>query len=502
MITTLMAMAKISNEYRKYLTEVLPGEADALLDALEHTEPSVSVRINRHKGGEQCTMVAGGEPVRWCADGVYLDSRREFTLDPAMHQGRYYVQDASSMILWHIVRRLSEAVIAPGGRHLRYLDACAAPGGKTGAAMAALPDDALVVANEFDYRRAEILKENVIKWGKEAVAVSRGDTARFRSLPGWFDIVAADVPCSGEGMMRKDPKACEQWSPHLVDECATRQREIVENLWCALRPGGYFIYSTCTFNRRENEDVMRVLIEELGGELVNVPTEPDWGVIATESMLRFLPNRVRGEGLAIGVVRKPIDVADTAACELDGSTRVTASKRLKNASAKGRANSAGKGSAFSGGKGTAKGSGGAKGGQPDTAVCREWLRNGSDYRFTVQADEVRAVAEGYADEVSQLAATLDLIHCGVAVGTVKGRDIAPAQGLAMSYAINSEYFTHFEADLATALTYLRRDAPQGIEAKKGFVLLTHGGYPLGFVKHLGNRSNNLYPQEWRILKKI
>jgi NOL1/NOP2/fmu family ribosome biogenesis protein len=218
-------------------------------------------------------------------------------------------------------------------------------------------------------------------------------------------------------------------------------------------------------------------------------------------MLRFLPSRVRGEGLAIGVVRKPIDAAEASACELDCATRATASKRLKNASAKGRANGAGKGGAFFSGKGAAKGSGGAKGGQPDTAVCREWLRNGSDYRFTLQADEVRAVAEGYADEMSQLAATLDLIHCGVAVGTVKGRDIAPAQGLAMSYALNSEYFTHFEADLATSLTYLRRDAPQGIEAEKGFVLLTHGGYPLGFVKHLGNRSNNLYPQEWRILKK-
>ena len=130
---------------------------------------------------------------------------------------------------------------------IRYLDACAAPGGKTLAAVDALPSDAFVLANEYDFRRASILTENVVKHGSSNVAVSRGDTARLAALGPVFDIVAADVPCSGEGMMRKDDEAVAQWTPALVDSCVARQREILANLWQTLRPGGFLIYSTCTF---------------------------------------------------------------------------------------------------------------------------------------------------------------------------------------------------------------------------------------------------------------
>ena len=180
-------------------------------------------------------------------------------------------------------------------------------GGKTSAAIGALPVGSLVVANEYDFRRAEILKENVVKWGYPDVVVSRGDTSRFRSLPVFFDVVAADVPCSGEGMMRKDDTACRQWSRGLVEECAMRQKEIVANLWRTLRPGGFMIYSTCTFNRRENEDMMEWLVGDLGAEKVAVHFASDWGVVDTGLMLRFLPSELRGEGLAIGVVRKPLE---------------------------------------------------------------------------------------------------------------------------------------------------------------------------------------------------
>ncbi len=166
-----------------------------------------------------------------------------------------------------------------------------------------------MVANEYDYRRAEILRENVMKWGYPHVAVSRGDTALISRLRDTFHIIAADVPCSGEGMMRKDPKAAAQWSEALVRQCVERQREILDNLWEALRPGGYLIYSTCTFNTAENEQQLAWLTERYGAEPVELPLHLFPGAVKPGSMLRFLPGRVRGEGLAIGVVRKPADAA-------------------------------------------------------------------------------------------------------------------------------------------------------------------------------------------------
>ncbi len=185
------------------------------------------------------------------------------------------------------------------------LDACAAPGGKTIAAIDALPPGSMAVANEYVPGRAAILAENLAKWGSPAKMVTRGDTARFRKLPGTFDIVMADVPCSGEGMFRKDPEAVRQWTPALVEECAARQREIVANLWETLREGGIFIYSTCTFNRTENEDMLAWLLAEYP-DGIHIPLDiPDgWGPVTTDGCTHFVPGRVRGEGLTIFMVSK------------------------------------------------------------------------------------------------------------------------------------------------------------------------------------------------------
>ncbi len=232
---------ELPEEFRSRIGRDLPLYAEKLIYSLESTDPSVSARVNplKLRDGEEISSVMPGaaDIVPWCAAGRYFATRPDFTHDPAFHQGRYYVQDASSMAVDRIVRYLFQRLEMLEDTQVRYLDACAAPGGKTTAAVAALLDlaaDPLIVANEFDFRRAEILKENIIKWGYEGCVVTRGDTARFRGMPGFFHIIAADVPCSGEGMMRKDRKAVEQWSPALVEQCAARQREIVANLWEAV----------------------------------------------------------------------------------------------------------------------------------------------------------------------------------------------------------------------------------------------------------------------------
>ena len=393
-----------------------------------------------------------------------------------MHQGRYYVQDASSMMTARVAAVLAgmlekEGLYDPTVRPLCYLDACAAPGGKTTAAVSALPAGALVVANEYDFRRAEILKENVIKWGSGNVVVSRGDTARFRRLPGFFHIVAADVPCSGEGMMRKDAQARSQWTPSLVEECAARQREIVGNLWESLMPGGYFIYSTCTFNSTENERILDMMRSEFGVEPVDASLffDPEWGIVAPEGMMRFLPTRLRGEGLAMGVVRKPAD-AEVAA--------VRVPKKQKGAAA-----------------------GAADRRKPKLpSDLNSWITG--DFRLV--ADEegtVTALMTAHESLVAQLRGSLDMIYSGVELAQPKGKSYVASHALAMALAFNREAFPEVELPLDQALSYLRREALPGFDAPRGIVAVTYGGYPLGFVNNLGNRSNNLYPQPWRVLKR-
>lgn len=437
-----------------YGSESLSG----LVEALSSTEPPVSIRINRGKG---LSAPAACEPVPWAARGWYLRERPSFTLDPAFHQGRYYVQEASSMVVGEIVSRLVAGSDAP----LRYLDACAAPGGKTTAVIDALPAGSLVVANEYVARRASILVENLTKWGSPDTVVSRGDTHRFGKLKGVFDIVGVDAPCSGEGMFRKDEEAVSQWSPGLVSECAERQREILGNVWPSLRAGGYLIYSTCTFNRRENEEMVDWLVNELGAESADMSLPEEWGIAAgidtPHHCYRFLPHRLKGEGLFVAVVRKSGG---------DGSCRLKPAKPPK----------------------------------PDKAVASlaNWILDPDGCVIERDGDCVVAYARHHADVIAALRQSLDVVSTGIKIAEVKGCDFLPTQSLAMSLAFNPAAFTAVDVDAGTALTYLRRESvtlPDG--TPKGYVLLTCEGQPLGFVKNLGNRSNNLYPAAWRILKR-
>lgn len=430
--------------------------ADTLEKAMTGS-PEISVRLNRRKPGKE--FHAEMQRVPWCPEGIYLPERPAFTFDPLLHQGAYYVQDASSMFIAHLVRHLTKDASKP----LKVLDACAAPGGKTTAMIDALPDGSLVVANEYVPERAAILRENLAKWGYPAVCVTRGDTARFRETPAFFDIIAADVPCSGEGMMRKDAEAVAQWSPALVKQCAARQREIIANLWPALRPGGWFIYSTCTFNREENEDMIAHLRDCYGAEPVEIPVRDDWNIAPSLDpelpACRFIPGLVRGEGLFMAAVRKPLD-AEITAQPHRGKNRRKESPRKKQA-------------------------------QKLPSEIKNWIL--PDFDCTIEADPEGRVTAVLGPE--PYAPVLE-------IGEIKGRDIIPSQQLALSTALNPDAFPRVEIGLATAIDYLRREAitlPES--APRGLVLLTFAALPLGFVKNLGSRANNLYPRNWRILSR-
>ncbi len=287
-------------EFVDSIRRLLPvDDAAALLDALAEGEPTVSVRVNTARGA---TVPDGVTRVPWCPEGYYIDGERpQFTFDPLWHSGMYYVQDASSMFISHVIRQVVD-------RPVNYLDLCAAPGGKATAALQALPAGSQVVANEVVPQRALALSDNVTRWGAPGATVTREQPRAFGRMANTFDVIATDVPCSGEGMMRKDDQAVDQWSPVLVKQCADTQRQILRDVWPALKPGGLLIYSTCTFNREENELMLDYIAGELGAESVAVPIDPAWniapGIDTDRPCYRFMPHRTRGEGLFMAVLRK------------------------------------------------------------------------------------------------------------------------------------------------------------------------------------------------------
>jgi 16S rRNA C967 or C1407 C5-methylase (RsmB/RsmF family) len=250
-------------------------------------------------------MGDGGNQVSWCAEGYYLEDRPQFTFDPLLHAGCYYVQEASSMFVTHVVR----SVLSPLPPKLA-LDLCAAPGGKSTALRSVLPEECVLVSNEPMGNRAQILLENITKWGAPNCIVTNNYPRDFRRAKLKFDLILCDVPCSGEGMMRKDPGAISEWSLKNVEKCWQLQREIVADAWECLNPGGLFIYSTCTFNTKENEENIQWMLDNFDAEVLDIPVDPSWQI--TGSLLegfnapvyRFIPGITRGEGLFVCALRK------------------------------------------------------------------------------------------------------------------------------------------------------------------------------------------------------
>ena len=264
-------MTTLPEDFKALLAESAgPERARTVQEALE-APPSVSVRLNPAKLRE-CPF-PDATPVPWSPYGYLLKERPVFTLDPFFHAGCYYVQDTSAMYVGHIFRQVTD-FLQPG---CQVLDLCAAPGGKTTDLAASLRErfgDAFrLVANEVMRNRYSILYSNVETWGDPCVSTVSRDPSAFGDAP-LFDVILADVPCSGEGMFRKDAQAVAEWSLKTVEFCAARSRRILSDIWPTLRPGGILLYSTCTFNHFENDDTVEWIARELGADVLPLPDFP------------------------------------------------------------------------------------------------------------------------------------------------------------------------------------------------------------------------------------
>ena len=423
------------------------------VQALEK-EPVVSIRHNELKR----RSVICGEDIPWSPSGCYLAERPVFTADPLFHAGCYYVQEASSMFLEQVVRQHVDAPV-------RALDLCAAPGGKSTHLHSLLPAGSMLVSNEPMPLRAQVLAENVIKWGRASAVVTKNEPADFAPFRNFFDFVLVDAPCSGEGMFRKDSFAVEQWSPVIVRQCAGKQRAIVADIWDSLRPGGLMVYSTCTFNREENEDCVEWIAENLGAEVLKVETEAGWGItgsLTTEGLpvYRFIPGHTKGEGLFMAVLRK----------DGDAGLQQPRLPRLKVV---------------------------------DNKLKREvekWLREPEAFDIVMQDDAIVAMPRQHTAAMMALCQKLRVLHCALPLAEVKNGKLLPVHALAMSVELEPSAFRRVGVDRERALAYLHREALSFNDEPVGYLLLTYDEAPLGFVKNIGNRANNLYPAEWRIRK--
>jgi 16S rRNA C967 or C1407 C5-methylase (RsmB/RsmF family)/NOL1/NOP2/fmu family ribosome biogenesis protein len=445
-------------EFKRTITTILgEDESQQLLEALDG-EPVVSERFNPYK----LAVKPEGEGVLWNHYGIYLAQRPVFTLDPAMHGGAYYVQEASSQFVEHIYR---QAVGEAEG--VRLLDLCAAPGGKTTLYSTLVGASGLVVANEVIKQRAGVLADNVRRWGVGNVAVACNDAVHFAGYKHWFDVLAIDAPCSGEGMFRKNRDARAEWSPANVEMCAARQKRILADSWDALRPGGILVYSTCTFNRTENEDNVTWLAEHYAVEPVAVDVPTEWGVergeVAGIETFRFWPHKVRGEGFFVAVARK----ADG---KIKRETPKARKEPLKELN------------------------------RHENRPLAEWVAQPEFMKFAQAGDNCYGYYRAQYPAIVALAGGLNIIYSGVCVGQLFGGKLRPDHALALFHDLVPARATVTALSLDEALDYLRRREFADVSTlAEGLNLLTFEGLPIGWTKRIGHRTNTLLPNSFRIV---
>lgn len=451
----------MSNKIPPELVRRLSNEPLFDLDAFLHTHetviPLVSVRLNPARPNHHFTEL---KPVPWCDTGFYLPTRPQFTLDPFFQAGCYYVQEASSMFLSHVIKSLKLDTEA-----IRALDLCAAPGGKSTLLNSYLHPESLLVSNEIIKSRANILANNLAQWGQVNYIVTNNDPVSFGKLPGYFDLMVMDAPCSGSGMFRKDQQSIDKWSESAVKLCKERQQRILSDSIACLKDNGILIYSTCSYSTEENEDIADWLVDNHGLESIKIPVLPEWNIIESRSSkrscagYRFYPHLLEGEGFYISAFRKRHN---------DHSFHWKKPKPEKEV--------------------------------VKPAELKDWLDNPETYFYFLVGEDLHILPKRHQNDLYWLKKVLYIKNAGCQIGKLQKGIFIPDHPLALSTARSSTIPT-LELDLETALNYLRKqNLPPDLAGRlaKGWMLACYKSVPLGWVKAISGRINNYYPKDWRI----
>lgn len=430
----------------------------SFIAAHESPQGITSIRINPAKllntAGLNFPGLAG-ERVPWSKFGYYLSQRPSFTFDPLFHAGCYYVQEASSMFLEQVITQWTDL-----SRPVRVLDLSAAPGGKSTHLQSLISKNSLLVSNEVIRSRARILEDQIIKWGASNVVVTNNDPRDFSALEGYFDIVVLDAPCSGSGLFRRDPNAMNEWSPDNVQLCSQRQQRILADIWPALRNGGLFIYSTCSYSAEEDEEIASWIRKEFDTEDLKVTIREEWGIIETSGGYRFWPGRVKGEGFYMAAFIKK-----------DGRERLEnwrSRKKIEKLTEK------------------------------EKGIAGKWM-NETDAALVRNEEVVYAWPLLLQADIEFILSNLRVLYSGTRIGELVRDKMVPDHALALSGYL-PEDFPHIELDKSQAIDYLsKKDLHIEIPAR-GWQVVRFEGHGLGWINVLSNRINNYYPKELRILK--
>lgn len=421
-----------------------------LLDALQ-TESPTAVRLHPLKTRAELPFLRS---IPWSENGFFLSERPKFTLDPLFHAGCYYPQEAGSQLLEAVLNQLDLP------ENPVVLDLCAAPGGKSTLISSFLGNKGLLVSNEVIGARSKVLKENCIKWGYTNSIVTNNDPQDFQHLSSAFDCIVIDAPCSGEGMFRKDHEARKEWSEANVELCSARQKRIVMDVWDALKPGGFIVYSTCTFNTNENEENVKWFLEETGAALIRpgIPAAKE----GREKVGHYaLPSQLDTEGFYIAVLQKPAD------------SKENRSRQAKNTALQ----------------------------FVKEALAPSELVNKAGVQLVQWSDYLFAVPEDFAALSAEIHKQLRVIKLGTEIGQPTRKELIPNEALALNPFLRSADIPRIDLELQEALIYLKGDTFT-VAGERGFQLMTFQQEPLGWIKHIGNRFNNLYPKDWRIRMRI
>ncbi len=439
-------MSNLPPDFIVKIKALLGAEFDTFLKSLNSLSP-VSVRLNplkRIPDFDSC------EKVQWATDAYYLQERISFTMDPLFHAGCYYVQEASSMFLESALRQLIKS-----DQPVKVLDLCAAPGGKSTHILNTLPEGSLLVSNEVIASRNNILQQNLTKWGYSNAVITQNDAADFSRLPGFFDVIVVDAPCSGEGLFRKQPDAVQEWSEVAVANCAVRQTDILDKVYDSLKEGGFLIYSTCTFEASENENQCRLLIEKYGMVPVLLNAGVD-GIIKSDPGLRFYPHLIKGEGFFIAALKK-------------AEAMSTVNFKVKQSAS-----------------------------AAEMQFLNTQVNHAENFIPYKKNEELYAFPKAHYNDIQLLMDRFYVRKAGLHLGTIKGKDLVPDHELALSLDLNSG-ITRVELSKEEAIKYLRCESIILQEIPKGWAVVTYRNFPLGWIKGIGNRINNYFPRPLRIL---
>lgn len=423
-------------------------------------EQITSIRINPFKQSEtKIPPLGGGGAVPWTELGYYLETRPSFTFDPLFHAGCYYVQEASSMFLEQALKQTVDL-----SKPLKVLDLCAAPGGKSTHIQSLISKDSLLVSNEVIRSRANILKDNIIKWGCQNVMITNNDPKDFTKLEGYFDVIVIDAPCSGSGLFRREPEAIEEWSEKNVQLCCQRQQRILADVWPALKENGILIYSTCSYSKEEDEDIVKWINEEFEVKNRKLKIGSEWGITEVEVSenafgYRFWPDKVKGEGFFLSCFQNREETNEVV-IKTKNKPDVVSKKELE--------------------------------------IIGEWV-DITGLQFIKNKNTIYAWPQVLANDFSFLLNQLRVVYSGTIAGELIRDKLIPDHALAMSPLVSNSV-RKTELDLEDAIQYLKRKDIKAEMNQKGWQMVNYEGHPLGWVNVLSNRINNYYPQELRILK--